>query len=169
MPRSHAEAVLIHTRARTSGRRVMSRNGALTVSHPPSFAPQPPAVAQSVLPTEFGADPTGNKDSTAAIRAAMAFLLSSNRSLAPMASGIRNVGGAMLDLAGGSYLISSPVVVPLFVGNIRIGGGGTLRASKNFPMDQYLIEIGGGVNETCVPRDKQNVCNEVCSQPQLQP
>ena len=58
-----------------------------------------------------------------------------------MASGIRNLGGAMLDLAGGVYLISSPIVAPNFVGNIRFGGSGTLRASTSFPKDRYLIEI----------------------------
>ena len=75
-----------------------------------------------------------------------------------MASGIGNAGGAMLDLAGGVYLISSPIKVPIFLGNVRIGGSGTLRASPTFPADRYLIEVGSATD--CKPKDNQKVCNE---------
>ena len=80
----------------------------------------------------------------------------------PMASGIANMGGATLDLAGGIYQISAPVVVPTFVGNVRIAGGGTLRAGPSFPANRHLIEIGGVKTGAgaCVPKDGQNVCNE---------
>jgi hypothetical protein len=60
-------------------------------------------------------------DSTDAIEAAMAALTNvSARAAVPMASGIANLGGATLDLAGGEYLVSRPIVIPPMVGNVRI-------------------------------------------------
>jgi hypothetical protein len=44
----------------------------------------------------------------------------SARAAVPMASGIANLGGATLDLAGGEYLVSRPIVIPPMVGNVRI-------------------------------------------------
>ena len=52
-----------------------------------------------------------------------------------------NLGGATLDLGGGEFLVSAPLVIPPHVGNVRIRGG-TLRASASFPPTRFLIEIG---------------------------
>ena len=118
------------------------------------------ALAFRVSPGSFGGDPTGATDATSAVEAAVAALLNHTRSLPKMASGITNAGGAMLDLAGGAFLISRPVVLPTFLGNFRIGGSGTLRASPSFPASRYLIEIGSSDPAICKPHDQQRVCNE---------
>jgi hypothetical protein len=112
---------------------------------------------QSLNPADFGGDPTGRVDSTAAFAALCARLFNaSGRAGNRMASHITNFGGATLDLAGGEFLISAPLVVPVLVGNVRITGG-TLRASQTFPADRFLIEVGSA---DCVPADAQGVCNE---------
>ena len=106
----------------------------------------------SVDPRDYGADPTGNTDSTPAFDKALAALFNTS-ALAPkqMASNITDFGGATLDLNGGVYLISAPVLVPLLAGNVRITGG-TLRAASSFPKDRYLIEVGSAdCNPTGTP------------------
>ncbi|CAK0894110.1 unnamed protein product, partial [Prorocentrum cordatum] len=60
---------------------------------------------------------------------------------AEAANGIADLGGAALDLAGGAYLISAPLVVPGHVGNLHLRQG-TLRASPRFPSDRWLLTIG---------------------------
>lgn len=104
------------------------------------------ASVPTIFPTDFGADPTGAKDSTAAFTAAVAALLQGG---APhkMASGIHDLGGATLDLAGGQYLISAPVIIPMYYGNLAIARG-TLRASATFPSNQWLIMVG---DKSCNP------------------
>ncbi|XP_020576709.1 polygalacturonase QRT3-like, partial [Phalaenopsis equestris] len=90
--------------------------------------------------TEYGADPTGKTDSTAAIARALsdAFRLPSNRSLY---AGIADLGGAEIHLDGGSYLISSPITLPSSpAGNLKIHSG-SLLASDDFPTNRYLIEL----------------------------
>jgi hypothetical protein len=107
-----------------------------------------------VFPTSFGADPTGKTDSTAAFTAAMNAVVS--RSNGNMSDGISDLGGVVLDLQGGDYLISSPLVVPQFVGNLRIIDG-TLRATPSFPADRYVVEIG---SRPCNTKSGQGSCNE---------
>jgi len=65
-------------------------------------------------------------------------------------------GGSTLDLQGGEYLLSAPMVVPAGFGNVRLSGG-TLRASPSFPVERYLVEVG---ENSCVPPTSQGVCNE---------
>lgn len=114
-------------------------------------------LLSSLNPVAYGADPTGKTDSTKAFEALCAQLFNASAHAShDMASGIVDFGGATLDLNGGEYVVSAPIVVPVFVGNVRITGG-TLRASKSFPPDRFLIEVGSA---TCQPKDKQNVCNE---------
>lgn len=71
--------------------------------------------------TDYGADPTGNKDSTVAIARAIsdAFSAPSDRVLMP---GIKDLGGPKIHLDGGAYLISSPIALPS-------SGGGNLKVS----------------------------------------
>lgn len=115
------------------------------------------STAGTYSPVDFGADPTGQTDSTAAFAAAMAAVVNvTGRAARPMASGIVNLGGATLDLGGGQYLIGAPLVIPPFTGNVRIRGG-TLRASASFPGARFLIEVG---DSACTPKGSQGVCNE---------
>ncbi|KAF8670312.1 hypothetical protein HU200_050854 [Digitaria exilis] len=90
--------------------------------------------------TDYGADPTGTTDSTAAINSAIADAFRSP-SNATMTGGIPDLGGAEVHLDGGTYLIKAPLTLPASGGgNFRIHGG-SLRASDDFPTDRYLIEL----------------------------
>ncbi|CAN1828548.1 Polygalacturonase QRT3 [Linum perenne] len=102
----------------------------------------PPKVGGVYYPIGYGADPTGHNDSTDAIQQvlndAFLHLNDQNRTLLP---GIKDLGGPVIDLQGGSYRISKPIVFPPSGGgNILIKEGG-LRASEEFPADRYLIEL----------------------------
>lgn len=112
------------------------------------------ATDPAVFPTDFGADPTGRNDSTQAFAAAVQALLQHNTSGHTLSFGVADLGGATLDLAGGDYLISAPIIIPQYYGNFRIVSG-TLRASSTFPSTRYLIEIGA---TTC--SNGQGSCNE---------
>lgn len=90
--------------------------------------------------TDYGADPTGGADATAAINKAIAdaFRPASN---ATMTGGIPDLGGAEIHLDGGTYLVKGPLTLPASGGgNFNIHSG-TLRAADDFPTDRYLIEL----------------------------
>jgi hypothetical protein len=119
--------------------------------------------ASILRPTDFGADPTGATDSSPAFASAVAKLLAQRGSdRKTMASNITDLGGATLDLSGGTYLISTPIVIPPGFGNAQIVRG-TLRAAPSFPADRWLVEIG---SVGCAPKlpngkpDSQGSCNE---------
>ncbi|KAL8193842.1 hypothetical protein R6Q57_026084 [Mikania cordata] len=90
-------------------------------------------------PIGYGADPSGAQDSTEAIIDAVtdASLIGNGQQLLP---GVNDLGGAIIDLQGGSFRISKPIVIPANSGNLVIRSG-TLRASTTFPSDGYLIEL----------------------------
>jgi hypothetical protein len=157
-PRPHdvASASALHADALAAARKTAGRHGhTLTASSQQSAAPTP--ASGLILPSAFGADSTGKLDSTQAFARMIAALSNTTRAATPMmASGIHNLGGATLDLEGGTYLISAPLAMPDFRGNWRIRGG-TLRASPSFPKNRFLIEVG---SHSCQPKDNQNVCSE---------
>jgi hypothetical protein len=113
-------------------------------------------VSPVVNPIDFGADPTGVKDSTAAFVAAVAELLKHNTSGHMMSDGIVDLGGVVLDLQGGDYLVNAPVQIPQFVGNLRIIDG-TIRAGASFPPNAYVIQVGAS---PCKTKSGQGSCNE---------
>lgn len=79
-----------------------------------------------------------------------------------MADNITDLGGVTLDLEGGLYVTSRPLVFPAFVGNAGIQRG-TLKASPTFPQDRWLVEIGDPGCKPVLPsggRDPQASCNE---------
>ena len=132
--------------------------GSLRSPLPPTLTPSNSSVLPSppiIYPTDFGADPSGRNDSSAALALAVAALLKGG---APhhMAEGITDLGGATLDLAGGQYLLSSPIVIPPYYGNLLIARG-TLRASSHFPANKWLVMIG---DHSCSPPSGQGSCNE---------
>ncbi|KAK7303858.1 hypothetical protein RJT34_14775 [Clitoria ternatea] len=128
-------------------------------SFSPSYAPSPSlSPSPSPLPfqgvnnprvyrvTSYGADPTGNSDSTEAILAAIADAIK-GRSEGHLMHGIRNLGGAQIHLEGGNYMINRPLQLPVTgVGNLMIHGG-TLRASNDFPTEGYLIDLSASSDE----------------------
>lgn len=72
------------------------------------------------LATSYGADPTGQVDSTEALLAAMADAANGG-SEGWLMEGVRNVGGAQLHLQGGNYLITRPLRFPVVgVGNLMV-------------------------------------------------
>jgi hypothetical protein len=73
--------------------------------------------------TSYGADPTGKSDSTDALLAAMAdaSMPSNGLSEGYLLEGIKNLGGAQINLEGGSYLISRSLRFPVAaVGNLMV-------------------------------------------------
>jgi len=143
VPRDALRPTDVHASVRARHARVMAAWG----------APLRDATAPAVSPVDFGADPTGVADSAAAFTRAMAALL--NRSHGAMSAGIKDLGGAVLDLGGGTYSLSTPLVVPQMVGNMRIIDG-TLRARAGFPADAFVLQVGAS---PCAA-DKQASCNE---------
>lgn len=113
----------------------------------------------SVNVFDFGADPTCGEDSSEAFDAAVQAALAHDNGRGMGAGGkIRDLGGVTINLQGGDYLISRPISIPEFFGNFRIVGG-TLRAGPTFPVDRYLIEIGGDP-AACKQDNRQHSCNE---------
>lgn len=124
-----------------------------------------------VKPTDFGADPTGVSDSTTMLQDAVSACV--NRSVANtngvfpgMEDGwgpVRDAGGCVIDLDGGEYRISGPVVIPEFVANMEFGHGSIFADALNFPRDSFLLVVG--VKGSCqVP---QGSCNMDLNFPDL--
>ena len=77
-----------------------------------------------------------------------------------MADNVTDLGGVTIDMEGGEFLISAPIHVPPMFGNLRFQRG-TIRASPSFPVDSYLIEVGGGACAGVLIRNRsQGCCNE---------
>lgn len=70
-------------------------------------------------PIGYGADPGGLQDSTAAIVAAVAdaAMIEDGQHLLP---GVKDLGGAIVDLQGGNFKISKPIVIPQNSGNLVV-------------------------------------------------
>lgn len=165
-PTSLHAAKALHAEANARTQRIMQHFGHsppapnAPVGYPPLLVSD--ATTSILRPTDFGADPTGTKDSSQAFASAMAKLLSQRGDRKAMASNITDLGGATLDLSGGTYLISAPIVIPPGFGNAQIVRG-TLRAAPTFPPDRWLVEIGSASCAPTLPNgnpDGQGSCNE---------
>ena len=95
---------------------------------PPGGGGGGPAIvgaALRVTPAQFGGDPTGATDSTAGVLAAVATCI--NASIAStngaFSFGSHDARGCTVDLEGGEYLISKPIVIPTGVSNMRVQTG----------------------------------------------
>ncbi|GER33156.1 pectin lyase-like superfamily protein [Striga asiatica] len=119
-------------------RKLRQKTAAFSSSAAANSSP-PKSSGRVYYPTGYGADPTGVKDSSSAILAAIneAAGTAAEHGLMP---GIRDLGGAIIDLQGGNYLISKPITFPSGIGNIVMQGG-SLRASNTFPGDKHLIQL----------------------------
>ena len=119
----------------------------------------------SIFPGDFGGDPTGKVDSSDAFDAAIKALLARNSSGRHMAGRLTDLGGAHIDLRGGDFQISRPIVFPHGYGNFGIRGG-TIRAGPLFPSassgaKRFLIEVSDlNINECKMIDKKQKSCNE---------
>ncbi|KAJ6415748.1 hypothetical protein OIU84_004527 [Salix udensis] len=96
-------------------------------------------IGRVFYPIGYGADPTGARESSDAIKKALydAFQVQNGLELLP---DVHDLGGVVIDLQGGNYKISKPIRFPSGGGNIVVKRG-TLRASETFPGDRHLIEL----------------------------
>jgi hypothetical protein len=145
--------------------KVLAAARALMAEPSCGVAPDPAVV----LPTAFGADPTGKADASAAMDRAVAAMLSHKVGIDDM--GIYDLGGATLDLDGGSYSLSRPLLIPQHYGNFRVMRG-TLFAGPAFPPSapsdpeypqaglHFLLQVGehGRCNSTTGGASNKN-CN----------
>ncbi|CAN1343828.1 Polygalacturonase QRT3 [Linum perenne] len=112
-------------------------------SRSPQFLARPPPQVGGVFyPIGYGADPTGHNDSTDAIQNALndAFKQLEDEKVYLM-NKIKDLGGAVIDLQGGRYLISKPITFPSSGGGDLLIKEGSLRATQGFPSDRYLVEL----------------------------
>ena len=155
-PQQHAPRELLQ--------RIASSNPtALHAGNATAPARRPFAAGYSVSPQSFGADPTGRKDSWAALNAAIGVCLNQS-AISPNGNfpgdtsfgngkAIRDMGGCDIDLGGGEYLISRPLVLPEYNANMQFGRG-SLVASSDFDGD-FLFVIG--IEGSCkVPQGRTN-------------
>jgi len=160
-PASHP----IHRAPRDLLRRIAAAPHAAALHPSPQIPPR--LGGQNPSPVDFGADPTGRKDSTAALKKCIDVCLNQS-SLSPNGvfpgsrsfgngKNIKDMGGCHVDLAGGEYLISSPLEIPEYNANMILGGG-SLVASKDFsPPGGFMVIIG---NEDSICKNlPQKSCN----------
>lgn len=95
-----------------------------------------------MYPPEYGGDPTGEKESSEAFEKALeeAFATEGGDE-EEMVRGVKDLGGVVIDLEGGSYRIGKPISFPSSGGGNLVVKGGSLRASDTFPSDRHLVEL----------------------------
>ena len=111
---------------------------------PAGAAPGPPGPTLSVSVIALGGDPSGAADSAPALRAALA----AAAALAAGAPAAVGSGDVRVDLGGGRFKLSSPVVADGASGRPLLRGvviaGGTLFADNApgvFPEDGFLLDF----------------------------
>jgi hypothetical protein len=146
---SHAELFPsdAHHRTRGAHRRVMA-------GWKPAAPVGAAAAPRALYPVSFGADPSCATDSSAAFDTLTAALVAGR--VGNMSDGIADLGGAVVDLQGGCYLLSRPFAIPQFVGNMRVTYG-ELRAGPSFPPGGELVSVGAS---PCKTPSGQGSCNE---------
>ncbi|KDP30162.1 hypothetical protein JCGZ_18195 [Jatropha curcas] len=109
-------------------------------------------------PIGYGADPSGVQESSDAILNALgeAFKVQNGSELLP---GVNDLGGVVIDLQGGNYKISKPIIFPASGGGNVVVKGGTLRASNTFPGDRHLIELWSPDSQPLEETDSKNPHN----------
>jgi hypothetical protein len=152
------------TAARAAPDSTFSRFLAGDTSAPQCGHSNPTSPGGSIYPADSGADATGRKDSSDAMDAAVAQALLRNTSARKMGTpkyDIADLGGVTIDLRGGDYLLSRPIVLPRGYGNIRFAHGSLRADPETFPVDRYLLEISD-INKTECARlgGRGASCNE---------
>lgn len=123
---------------------------ALAASAATPFAP-----GVRVSPLDYGGDPTGARDSAAALQACVQACVNFSVTLDPLghfpgdssfANGwyIANAGGCSIDLAGGEFKLSRPVLIPEYIGNMALGHGSLVADDTPgvFPAESFLLVVG---------------------------
>ena len=110
--------------------------------------------------SDLGGDYTGVNDSTTAFIDAINIALTRGTPNTALQDGIIDLGGVTIDLGGGVYLISKPLVIPSNYANLRIKGG-TIRASSTFePTTEFLITVGDNTDTPLCSTTSGNECNQ---------
>ena len=124
----------------------------------------PPAVRGGVRvsPLDYGADPLGLKDSSAALALCVQACVNYSVALGHLGvfpTQIANAGGCEIDLGGGAYLLAKPVVIPVNLGNLRLGHGSLVADDTPgvFPADSFLIVVGDYPGACSTAQDSCNV------------
>jgi hypothetical protein len=92
---------------------------------------------------DFGADPTGMKDSSAAITGAIVAALNRSAVIGRKAAG-RQIGNVIVSLEGGQYRLDSPVVFPASGGGYVTVQDGALIAGPPFNSSEFLVDMSVG-------------------------
>ncbi|KAG8385090.1 hypothetical protein BUALT_Bualt03G0005300 [Buddleja alternifolia] len=121
-------------------------------SSPPTFSNGPKSNGRVLYPIGYGADPTGEQDSTAPILEALndAGKLQNGLDLLP---GISDLGGIVIDLQGGNFRISSPISFKAYKSCLPIYGNSGLKHSyysriyffqqlTNYMDEQPFLKVG---------------------------
>ena len=107
---------------------------------PPAAPTTAPSVDISVI--ALGGDPTGVADSTAALRAAIAAVAERGRSAGGVWPAADGAGGATLDLGGGVYRVSAPLVLQgAGLRDFTIAHGTLVADAAAFPADGFLLDV----------------------------
>lgn len=152
-PQHHAPSHLINRIA--SSNPAALRGGVGAVEDGWRRPARPFTAGLRVTPVSMGADPTGRTDSWSALNACIDHCLNQSKispngffpgqDSTPSFGPIRDMGGCDIDLEGGEYLISRPLILPEFNANMQFGHG-SLVASKSFVADPeagaFLFVIG---------------------------
>jgi hypothetical protein len=92
-------------------------------------------------PASFGGDPTGQTDSSDALNKAISAAIAFGDCSHESSAAICDLHGAVVDLRGGEYGVSSPIVFPAGYGNYNIEGG-AITALAGFPVNATLLTVG---------------------------
>jgi len=94
--------------------------------------------------TSFGADPSGQRDSSAAIQLAInaAWTIGAAAGVNMTAEGGPDLGGVIVDFDSGHYLLRQPLTLPSSGGGNIVFTSGALHADTvHFPASRYLLEL----------------------------
>jgi hypothetical protein len=143
----------------------------IATSNPASLDHKAPAkkpftTGLRVSPVDLGGDPTGRKDSWDALNAALNVCLNQSK-LSPNGNfpgdtsfgngkAIRDMGGCEIDLEGGEYRISKPLVLPEYNANMQFGHGSLVAGPEWKNSSDFLFVIG--IQGSCtVPQGSCNI------------
>lgn len=132
-------------RAHAAHREALVRRSRSFAGSPVVRAPRPQAVSAGdgfvlQLP-DFGGDPTGKNDSSAAFTAALQEAWRIGQASGYNFTYGPDLGGVVIDLVGGQYLLSKPVTWPSQPGGNIVVQHGSLHAGPTFPLGRYLMEL----------------------------
>lgn len=95
-------------------------------------------VSHTFRPVDYGADPTGVNDSYSAFEALMKDMFVGE---SQWMQKFVDLGGATIDLDGGAYSLSAPLVLPSPFQNYGMHGG-HIYAGNGFPKGKTLVTFG---------------------------